>query len=343
MRRRLVLGLIALLTLVSVMAACTGQKKASDKPVTFTNPLPDDGQGYSDPWLIRVGDHYYYIGSLNGNELTIKKSSDPTTILTKADHVVYTAPAGQAYSKELWAPELHYLAGRWYIYVAADDGDNANHRMYCLAGGTNKTDPLDGKFRFAGKIADATNKWAIDGTVMSFNHQLYMIWSGWAGDENVAQNLYIAPMSDPTTISGPRVKISSPDQSWEQVGEPHVNEGPEILKHDGKLSLIYSASGSWTDDYCLGRLALTGSDPLDPAAWRKDAKPVFAKTDQVFGPGHCSFIKSPSDEDWLVYHAAISQGSGWQRDIRMQPFTWHKNGSPDFGRPVAPGKKLTYR
>ena len=36
------------------------------------------------------------------------------------------------YSKMLWAPELHLIDGKWYIYVAACDGDNANHRMIVL-------------------------------------------------------------------------------------------------------------------------------------------------------------------------------------------------------------------
>ena len=42
----------------------------------------------------------------------------------------------------MWAPELHYINGRFYIYVAmAQNGDNASHRMYVLQG-TSTTDPL---------------------------------------------------------------------------------------------------------------------------------------------------------------------------------------------------------
>ena len=231
-----------------------------------------------------------------------------------------------------WAPELHYIGGAWYIYVAACDGPNENHRMYCLEAETD--DPM-GRYRMKGKVADSTDRWAIDGTVLEWQGKLYFIWSGWEGDENVAQNLYIAPMENPWIISGERILISRPEYIWERQGEPYVNEGPQVLTKDGELFIVYSASGSWTDDYCLGLLRLKGDDPLDPRAWKKKRLPVFSRTKGVYAPGHASFVKSPDgSEDWIAYHAVAEQGGGWAaRSTRMQPFTW-KNGEPFFGRPV---------
>ena len=47
----------------------------------------------------------------------------------------------------VWAPELHYINGAFYIYVAmtTPDGNNANHRMYVLKGRstTDPTQPFD--------------------------------------------------------------------------------------------------------------------------------------------------------------------------------------------------------
>jgi hypothetical protein len=103
-----------------------------------------------------------------------------------------------------------------------------------------------------------------------------------------------------------------------------------------KMSIIYSASGSWTDDYCLGILSTKmGSDLLNPSSWKKHDKPVFSKTDKVFGPGHSSFVKSVGKEDWILYHAAKMQGSGWNRNVRMQSFKWNADGTPNFGTPIA--------
>ena len=302
---------------------------------TFTNPVAESG---ADPWVVRWKDSYYYCRS-GGGKIWVHKSARLQDIGKGSGTAVWTPPPGTAYSKELWAPELHHLDGRWYVYVAADDGNNHNHRMYVLEGAPD--DPQE-PFSFKGKIADSTDRWAIDATVLQMpGGRKYFIWSGWEAAENVAQHLYIAPMSNPWTLSGPRVRISSPEIDWEKNGRPLINEGPEVLWNGTKLFIIYSASGSWTDDYCLGQLAWMGGDPLKPSSWVKKDRPVFSRTQDVFGPGHASFTKSPDGkEDWIVYHAAKRKGGGWDRNVRIQKFGWNPDGSPDFGTPASPGAAL---
>jgi GH43 family beta-xylosidase len=210
--------------------------------------------------------------------------------------------------------------------------------MYVLEG---SSDDPQAPFHFKGKIAAPTDRWAIDGTVLEMpGGKLYFIWSGWEGNTNGKQSLYIAPMSNPWTISGERVCISKPDREWEQRDSPIINEGPETLWHEGHLFIIYSASGFWDDNYCLGQLTWTGGDVLDPKSWVKKSETVFSRTADVFGPGHCSFTQSPDGkEDWIIYHAHIHQGVA-QRDVRIQRFTWNADGSPNFGVPVSPGVPL---
>ena len=197
-------------------------------------------------------------------------------------------------------------------------------------------------FVFRGKLSAPTDRWAIDGTVLQMpGDKLYFLWSGWDGTENVAQNLYIAPMSDPLTISGERVCISRPEHDWEKRGQPLINEGPQVLWHGDKLFVIYSASGSWGDDYCLGQLAWSGGDVLDSKSWVKKPTAVFSRAEKVFGPGHCSFVKSrDGSEDWIVFHTAKYSGAGWKRQVQTQRFTWNPDGSPKFGEPVPVGVPL---
>ena len=179
-----------------------------------------------------------------------------------------------------------------------------------------------------------------------------MIWAGWEGDENGEQDIYIARLKNPWTIGSKRVKISSPTYDWEKYGDLHdssnpphvnVNEGPEILKHSGKIFLIYSASGCWTDCYALGMLrASINADLLDPRSWKKSAHPVFKQSPEngVFAPGHNSFFKSPDGkEDWILYHAnsRAGLGCGKNRSPRAQKFTWDKQGIPKFGLPLKEG------
>jgi GH43 family beta-xylosidase len=233
---------------------------------------------------------------------------------------------------------LHFLQGNWFIYVAADDGDNAHHRMYVLEGAS---DDPQAPFRFVGKIAAPGDCWAIDGTVLEMpDGKIYFIWAGWPGTHDGAQNLYIAPMSNPWTICGERVCISQPDLPWEQRDYPHINEGPETLWHGSHLFVIYSASAFWDDNYCLGQLTWNGGDVLNPRSWVKSPQPVFSHNSEVFGPGHCSFVKSPDGrEDWIVYHAHTGPATS-RRNVRIQPFTWNADGSPRFGSPVSPSMPL---
>ena len=133
----------------------------------------------------------------------------------------------------------------------------------------------------------STSRWAIDGTVLTLRGKRYFIWSGWE-DGRDEQWLYAAPMSNPWTISGNRVRLcDNNDHQWERVGETiggrGLNEGPQILEHNGRVFIIYSASGSWQASYKMGLLELIGDDPLAPGAWRKHPKPVFTPTGKTFG------------------------------------------------------------
>lgn len=303
--------------------------------VTFTNPIVESG---ADPWVIQWENEYLYCFSRN-NRIWVNRAKQLTEIGKGKPVCVWEAPPNTEYSKQIWAPELHRLERKWYIYFAASDGDNHNHRMYVIE---NASEDPQALYTFKGKIADSSDRWAIDGTVLQMpDERLYFIWSGWEGDENIQQNLYIAPMSDPWTISGERVCLSEPEYAWEKHGRPLVNEGPQVLKNGEKIFIIYSASGSWTDEYCLGQLTWTGGYVMQIASWEKKPTPVFSKTEHVFGPGHASFVKSPSgEEDWIVYHAAKHSGAGWNRNVRMQRFSWDDGGDPKFGEPVAEGVQI---
>lgn len=304
----------------------------------FTNPVQPHA---NDPYVLRDGSDYLYCYTL-GNGVAVTRSSKLHEIAPSEDGAVYRAPEGTPWSKEYWAPELHKMGGRYYIYVAADDGNNENHRMYCLV---STTDDPTGSYEMVGKISDASDKWAIDGTVLKHSGEHYFIWSGWEGDENVAQNLYIAHMSSPTEIDSERVLLSTPEFDWEKRGSgnglPTVNEGPAILQRNGATHLVYSASGSWCDDYCLGMLTLVGDDPMKRESWVKSEVPVFEKAEGAYGPGHCAFTISPDGkEDYMVYHANEVSGTSWGgRSLRMQRVRW-TDGSPDFGAPAPIGAEL---
>jgi GH43 family beta-xylosidase len=186
-----------------------------------------------------------------------------------------------------------------------------------------------------GKVADQEDRWAIDASVFENRGARYLIWSGWPESGSV-QGIYIARLRNPLTIRGHAEMISTPTFSWEAT----VNEGPEILKRDGKIFLIYSANGCWTDNYALGMLTTSASaNVLNARSWVKSPTPVFTGSAEAhaYGPGHNGFFVSPDGlQSWIIYHANPDPGEGCKnfRSPRAQPFTWNANGTPNFGSPV---------
>ena len=161
-----------------------------------------------DPDVIFYNGKYYALAASDGDSLSMITADTVEGLGSAKPTVVYRAEKGKPYSKQLWAPELHIIDGKCYIYVACDDGDNHNHRMYVLENGCG--DPL-APYTLHGKITDESDKWAIDGTVLTWKGKRYFVWSGWEGDLNVCQNLYIAEMKDPYTLSAKRYLISPPE------------------------------------------------------------------------------------------------------------------------------------
>ncbi|CAM4015500.1 glycoside hydrolase family 43 protein [Gillisia limnaea] len=310
---------------------------------TFTNPLKSSGP---DPYSTYDNGYYYYTNT-EQNKLVLWKTKSLANISGAEKKEIWMPPAGTAYSNSIWAPEIHKINDKWYMYFAADDGDNNNHRMYALE--NISEDPFKGEWKFKGKISAWPDRWAIDGNVFHYKNELFMIWSGWEGNTNSQQNIYIAKMKNPLEIESKRVLIAEPTYNWEKQGDldddinpPHVsvNEGPQYLEKGGKIFIVFSANGCWTDYYSLGLLSFTGEDILNPANWEKHSKPIFTKSEEngVYAPGHNSFFKSPDGtEDWILYHANSNPGEGCanKRSPRMQKINWNQDGSPNLGVPVS--------
>src|ERR1700710_671814 len=98
------------------------------QPKTLKNPLLPSG---ADPWCIYYHGYYYYIHT-TGKDLRIWKTKSLADLSTTTAKTLWTPPESGLYSKEIWAPELHFLKNKWYIYFAADDGSNDHHRLYIL-------------------------------------------------------------------------------------------------------------------------------------------------------------------------------------------------------------------
>lgn len=306
---------------------------------TFRNPLLPSG---ADPWVTYKDGYFYYTHTL-GNKINLWKTKNLHELKQVSPVNIWTPPPTGPNSKAIWAPELHFLDGKWYLYYTATDVNNdGDASRYVFVLENNSADPLVGQWIDKGKIN--TRHSGLDGSVFEHQGNRYFVYSAYVGPQSV---LVIARMKNPWTLTDQQIEIAKPDKVWEKFGGREILEGPQFLtKNTGKVFIVYSASACWADEYALGMLTADAtSDLLAPSSWKKSEQPVFKQSPEngVFAPGHNSFFTSPDGkEDWILYHANSGPGHGCdhRRSPRMQQFHWKKDGTPNFGVPIKPDSQI---
>ena len=329
-----------------VFALLLGPASAVAESFTITNPLILQR---ADPDIyLHTDGYYYFTATVPAYDLIeLRRATSIQGLTTASPAVVWRAHSSGAMANHIWAPEIHYIRGSWYIYFAAGSSSDVwDIRVYVLSNSADN--PLDPSWNELGQLMTNGPKssgafFALDATTFEHQGTQYLVWAESDPDFNVNTVLYIAPMSNPWTLSARGVRISVPEYDWETRGYA-VNEGPAVLMKNGRIFISYSASA--TDaNYCMGLLyADDTSDLLDPSSWHKSSEPVLQSSNGVYGPGHNQFTTSPDGSvDLLVYHARdYEQITGDPLDdpnraTRVQPLTWRDDGMPDFGEPATDG------
>lgn len=306
---------------------------------------------YNEPWILQRADPYvycrdgwyYFTASLPQYDgIALRRARSLEELPAAEEVMIWRKHESGPMSANIWAPELHYLFGRWYIYYAGGEvGDIFNIRPYVLE--CQSEDPMSGPWVEMGKMRRAAEDifsfeaFSLDATVFEHRGEWYYIWAEKVSVGPQISNLYIAKMENGYTLKTVQVLLTTPDYDWERVGF-WVNEGPGILKHDGKIFLTYSASSTGIC-YCVGMLtADEDSDLLDPRSWTKERYPVL-KSDsslEIYGPGHNSFTKDEDGNDVMVYHArkeAEIEGDPLynpNRHAMLMKVQWDEKGTPVF-------------
>lgn len=299
----------------------------------------------ADPWVYRHTDGYYYFTASvpEYDRIEVRRaetiqglgSASPVTVWQKHDSGMM--------SKHIWAPEIHYVNGKWYIYFAAARVDAPfDHRVYVLE--TEAANPLEGTWIEKGQIITEWETFSLDATTFEHKGVQYLVWAQRSPHIRGNSNLYIAAMSNPWTLAGPQVMLTKPEFDWEIQGF-WVNEGAAVLVRNGRVFITYSASA--TDaHYAMGMLtASADSDLLDASSWEKSPEPIFQtnRATGQFGPGHNSFTVTPDGQDILIYHARNYERITGDplydpnRHTRAQMLYWSSDGTPILGVPVPDG------
>ena len=267
-------------------------------------------------WVHKYNGKYYFTATCPLYDRIELSSADTVNgIATAPVRTVWKKHETGALASHIWAPELHYVMGKWIIYFSAghvpDVWDIRPYALICKG-----DDPMTDDWGEAVPIEPAANDpypftdFSLDMTVLENKGRWYAIWAqkfGCARAEKPISDLLIAELETPTKLKTVFVRITSPDYDWERDGGFWVNEGPAVLhcpETKGKIYVTYSASATGAC-YCLGMLSADeNSDLLDPRSWEKERWPVL-KTDaalKVYGPGHNTFVRGDDDEVLTLLH-----------------------------------------
>jgi GH43 family beta-xylosidase len=298
----------------------------------------------ADPYIYKHSDGCYYftasVPTYDYIELRRAKTIDALSSATTTK--IWQRHGSGIMSEHIWAPEIHFLDGKWYIYFAAGEKDDIwRIRPYVLecSGSDPMTDPWieKGMMQKADNDPYSFTDFSLDATVFEHNGRKYFVWAQKVGREKGISNLYIAEMESPVKLKTVQVLLSTPDYDWERV-DFWVNEGPAIIKRNERIFITFSASATGAC-YCMGMLeASDKEDLLDPQVWKKSRYPVFAtnKERNIYGPGHNSFTVSEDGEDLMIFHARPYEkiiGNplyDYNRHTMVMKLKWNSDGTPCF-------------
>ena len=300
----------------------------------------------ADPYVIRYKGTYYFTGSYPAfDRIALRKASRLEDLQRAEEVVIWEKHETGPMSHLIWAPELHRIQNKWYIYFGAapNDGqsdDTFNHRIFCLE--NEAEDPTTGTWVERGKVETGMDTFSLDATSFELNGSQYLVWGQQDLDIPGHSNLYIARMENPWTLATTPVMLAKPEYDWECI-RFKVCEGPAVITHDDHIYITYSASGTGPE-YAMGMLtADLDADLLDAASWSKSPNPVFTTNAEahMYGPGHNSFTKAEDDvTDVMVYHVRnyteIVGDPLYEpnRQACAKTISWGTEG-PIFGKPEA--------
>ena len=294
----------------------------------------------ADPAMCRWNGKYYFISTndLDGNHSLYIREADSIPGLATAQQVCILDTSMYPHlGNLLWAPEMHIINGRLYIFHAGTPGpfvQEQSHVMALREGGSplkasdwetpRRVVKADGSMLYDKGIT-------LDMTVFWSAGKCCAAWSQRQFDPvDLGAWLYIAQI-DPDRpwqlLSEPQV-LTTPEYGWEN-NHTFVVEGPFALYRGGKIYLSYS--GALVDStYAVGMLSMDdGADPLDPAAWTKENYPLLTSrsVQDEYGPGHNAYVTDEDGLVWNTYHAR----PGWQQTSQGSSSTPVEGSNIVFG------------
>ena len=320
---------------------------------TFRNPVISGavGDDHGDPFIIRYLDSFYlyHTGETSGRRGVSVHRSQNLVDWEFQGYALEAADSGWAWS-DIWAPEVVYERGTFYMYVSAThrrsggergrwdegEGDDSGRRLGLARART----PLG---PFVWDEQPLVESWSIDGHPFRDDDGSMWLFYNVRGDETRFRTArgtgtVCDRLLAPDRLAGTPTPVTRPSQAWEgPYGDWYWNEGPYVLKRRGTYYQLYSGGSYRDSSYGIG----VARAPSPRGPWVKDDdNPIFRSGTRILGPGHNSFVYGPDvTTRYAVYHAYVAGEEG--RKVHIDRLYWTGErpciaGPTEDGQPAPP-------
>lgn len=310
----------------------------------------------ADPFIMKASDGYYYFtasypmyggADAEGYDRVILRRAKTLEGLADAEEkVIWDEKESNTAFRFIWAPEIHEIDGKFYVYFAASGQSDNVWDINCHVIACDGTDPYNDTWTDKGKFQKLSDDYmsftgfSLDMTYFTAGGTHYVAWAQKVGESNV----YLATVDEkePWKLTSKPMLLTKPEYYWERISIP-VNEGPAVMVENGTVYLAFSASATGPE-YCIGLMsAKEDADLLDINSWTKHSKPLLTSFDLIgeYGPGHNSFVKDENGDWVFVYHSRSETcykgecGYGHEdplydpcRSAHIRKVKWSEDGMP---------------
>ena len=304
---------------------------------TFRNPViaGEPGTDHGDPFAIKYLDAYYlYHSGETAGRRGISVHRSPNLVDWEFQgYALEAAESGWAWS-DLWAPEVVYERGTFYMYVSATrkrsdgsratkwqqgEGDDSARRL----GLARASSPLG---PFVPDERPLLESWSIDGhPFRDDDGSMWLFYNVLTEDLGLAGALpgtgtVCDRLLGPDRLEGRPLPVTLPSEPWEGVpsGDWYWNEAPYVLKRRGRYFQMYSGGAFADSSYAIG----LAEAPAVRGPWRKHPEnPVLRSRGRIVGPGHHSLVFGPdAATPYAVYHGYVDAETG--RKVHIDRLFW---------------------
>ena len=171
----------------------------------------------ADPYLYKFNKKYYFTATCpEYDHIELRCADTINGIATATPRTIWVRHNTGKMASHIWAPEIHYIMGKWVIYFAAGELPGIwEIRPYALI--CEGDDPMEDSWVEAGMMQAAEGDpysftdFSLDMTVFEHRGKWYTIWAQKVGTVNGISNLYIAELENPVKLRTVQVLLTTPD------------------------------------------------------------------------------------------------------------------------------------